>query len=231
VPGCYETKVPIVLNEEYDKPYRFLHLIGELKSPQLKFDPLAIVLTPVPLCTEVSADFTIHASGFRKETIIDVELPEVELDDGSITSVLNVTFPEGQIIQPCCSDDGDEDPFVLKCTVTFSSPKPVSFTQPVRFLDTDGNNFSIPVTATADNCLLTVYPFIAKHRADHQIVTEQGKSVKGRRSQSKESLNVGEAVLMAVDSPTRPSTRASTSSTSRFVSSTSSYEDSSADIT
>ncbi|XP_077977423.1 cilia- and flagella-associated protein 47-like [Glandiceps talaboti] len=230
-PGCYETKVPIILDDEQDKIYRYLHLIGELKAPRLRFDPLAIVLTPVPLCTEVSADFTVHASGFRKETVIEVDLPDIEMDDGSTHTVLSVNFPEGQVIQPCCADDGDEEPFVLKCTVTFSSPKPVSFTQPITFQDSDGNSFSIQVTATADNCLLTAYPFIAKHRADHQIVTEQGKSVKGRRTQSKESLNVGEAMLMPVDSPTRPSTRASTSSTSRFVSSTSTYEDSSASVT
>ncbi|XP_070567350.1 cilia- and flagella-associated protein 47-like [Ptychodera flava] len=201
-PGCYETKATLIINDDYNKPYRHLHLIGELKAPNLKFDPLAIVLTPVPLCTEISEEFSIHASGFRKETVIDVDLPDIEMDDGSTLSVLSVTFQKDR-----------------------------PFNHAVLMMAMRNHFFSIPVTATADNCLLTAYPFIAKHRADHQIVTEQGKSVKGRRSQSKESLNVGEAVIMPVDSPTRPSTRASTSSTSRFVSTTSTYEDSSASVT
>ena len=71
--------------------------------------------------------------------MIDVELPDVELDDGSTLSVLSVTFPDGQTIQPCCAEEGHEEPFVLKCKVTFSSPRPVSFTQPIKFVDTEGN--------------------------------------------------------------------------------------------
>ena len=65
-PGEFHAKVPIILNDDTSRPYLHLHLFGILKSPQLTFDPLAIVLTPVPLATKVSADFTIQAAGFRK---------------------------------------------------------------------------------------------------------------------------------------------------------------------
>lgn len=34
-------------------------------------------------------------------------------------------------------------------------------------------SFKLMVTATADNCLLTCYPFLALHRTDYQIVCEQ----------------------------------------------------------
>ncbi|XP_033635373.1 cilia- and flagella-associated protein 47-like isoform X1 [Asterias rubens] len=233
-PGEFHAKVPIILNDDTSRPYLHLHLFGILKSPQLTFDPLAIVLTPVPLATKVSADFTIQAAGFRKVTLIDVELPDVELDDGSKMSVLSVTFPDGQKIQPCCGDEGDEEPFILKCKVTFCSPRPVSFTQPVKFVDTEGNSFSIPVTATADNCLLTAYPFVAQHRTDFQIVTEQGQTLRGRNSSvtSKDSNgNVGEAIMIPVESPSRPSTQRSTSTSSRFGATTSTYEESSESIT
>ena len=33
--------------------------------------------------------------------------------------------------------------------------------------------FFLPVSATADNCLLTNYPFLALHRSDYHIVCEQ----------------------------------------------------------
>ncbi|XP_041462969.1 cilia- and flagella-associated protein 47-like isoform X1 [Lytechinus variegatus] len=225
-PGEFQAKIPIILDGATDRPYQYINLHGILKSPQLTFDPLAIVLTPVPLSTKVSADFTIRAAGFRKETVIDVELPEVEVDDGSKVSVLSVTFPDGQTIQPCSADEGHKEPYVLKCKVTFCSPKPVSFTMPIKFVDSVGSRFSIPVTATADNCLLVAYPFVAKHRTDFQIVTEQGHSLRAHKTASRDSLNqMGEAMIMPVESPSRPSTHTSTSTSSRFGATTSTYEE------
>ena len=76
-------------------------------------------------------------------------------------------------VHPHSSDDENAPPSVLRCRVTFKSSRPVSFSQPVVFIDADGNMFSLMVTATADNCLLTCYPFLAQHRTDHQIVCEQ----------------------------------------------------------
>ena len=79
------------------------------------------------------------------------------------------------------------------------------------------------VTASADNCLLTCYPFIAQHRADHHIVCEMGSVDKGRRKSAAESV----AIYKPCHSPQRPTSRPSTSATStEFQISTSSYEDS-----
>ena len=65
-PGKYEGLFPVILNDNYDKPYQYLHVVAELKAPKLWFDPLAIVLTPVPLATEVSSEFTLFAAQFKK---------------------------------------------------------------------------------------------------------------------------------------------------------------------
>lgn len=60
----------------------------------------------------------------------------------------------------------------------------------------------------------------------------QGTSLKGRRTASRESMNVGEAVLLPCNSPPRPSSRPSTTPTSsNFEISSSSYESSSQSIT
>jgi hypothetical protein len=48
----------------------------------------------------------------------------------------------------------------LPVTVSFESPKPVSFTASIDFLDEDGKRYSVPVSAAADNCLLTHQPFL-----------------------------------------------------------------------
>ena len=65
-PGFYESTLPIVLDDDFERPYQYLKLTAEYHCPRLSFDPLAIVLTPVPLDTEVSAEFQILASGYRK---------------------------------------------------------------------------------------------------------------------------------------------------------------------
>ena len=90
-------------------------------------------------------------------------------------------------------------------------------------------SFYLPVTATADNSLFTCFPFLAQHRMDHQIVCEQGHSLRGRKTASRESVGAGEAVLVPCDTPARSMTRASTTETSsNFEVSSSSYESSSA---
>ena len=72
---------------------------------------------------------------FFRASVLDYEVPEVELEDGSLQSVLEVSFPEGQSIQPCCTSDEEGEPCVIPCTVTFQSSSPVSFTGAVIFTD------------------------------------------------------------------------------------------------
>ncbi|XP_048239518.1 cilia and flagella-associated protein 47-like isoform X3 [Haliotis rufescens] len=223
-PGKFECLVPVVLDELWDKPYQYLHILGELKAPRVWFDPLAICLTPVPLTTEVSCEFNILGSQYRVSDTLSVELPEVECEDGSSISPLTVHFPQGQEIKPCAGDEGQIDPCCIPCKVTFISPKPISFSQPINFKDTEGRIFSLMVTASSDNCLLTCYPFLALHRSDHQI----GSSPKGHKLLgSKDTLSAGEAVLVPCQSPNHSSSRPSTSATSsNFQISSSSYESS-----
>jgi hypothetical protein len=44
--------------------------------------------------------------------------------------------------------------------VHFTATKCVSFTAKVDFFDGEGNVFSIPVSGTSENSILTVYPFL-----------------------------------------------------------------------
>ena len=54
------------VGNEFDKPYMYITLVGILKSPRLWFDPMAIVLTPVPLETEMTANFQILAANYSR---------------------------------------------------------------------------------------------------------------------------------------------------------------------
>ncbi|XP_021363645.1 cilia- and flagella-associated protein 47-like isoform X2 [Mizuhopecten yessoensis] len=224
-PCRHELVIPILINDS-EKPYQYLQVIAEMKSPKLWFDPLAIVMTPVPLMTEVSTEFTVLAGQYSKPSQISVITPTVECEDGSTISPISVVWPEGSEVSPCCGDDGQIEPCALPCKLIFSSPKPVSFAEPILFVDSDDRKFKLMVMATSDNCLLTCYHFLALHRTDHQIVCEQGASPKGRKFLTKESLSGGEAVIVPCVSPTHNSRPSTSATSSNFQISSSSYESS-----
>ena len=52
------------VDDNEERPYQHLRVRGELQQSRLWFDPLAIVLTPVPLQTAISIDFQILASSY-----------------------------------------------------------------------------------------------------------------------------------------------------------------------
>ena len=56
----------MILNGNYEHPYAHMTLSGELQAARLWFDPLAVVLTPVPLETETVQEFHILASNYTK---------------------------------------------------------------------------------------------------------------------------------------------------------------------
>ncbi|CAL1538368.1 unnamed protein product [Lymnaea stagnalis] len=232
--GRYHVTIPVVINSDWNKPFQFLEIFGELKSAKLWFDPGKVIFTPVPLLTETSVEVTLLASNYRKKNQITVSVPNITCDDKTQISPLTVTFLNGDEIMPCNGSEAQVDPCAIPCRVTFISPKPVSFQQPIVFCDEEGQTFSLQVTATADNCLLTCYPFLALHRGDHQIVCEQGTSPKGRNllkgveSASDTTTNSGEALLVPCTLTNQGNSRPSTSATSsNFQISSSSYESSS----
>lgn len=230
-PGLFVAHVPVILNGNRDSPYRTLTLKGELLAPNLRFDPACLKLMPVPLGTPVSVDFNIIARGYRRSSVLDYEIPQVELEDGSLQSVLEVSFPEGQSIQSCCTFEDEGEPCVIPCTATFQCSSPVSFTTAIVF--TDGKEkYELPVTATADNCLLSCYPFLAAHQTDFHIICKQdGVSIVDKETDT-QYLPPGEPVFMPCVTPNRPPTIASTSATSTsFGISTSTYPESSNEAT
>ena len=86
--------------------------------------------------------------------------------------------------------------------------------------------------ATADNCLLSCYPFLAAHQTDFHIICKQdGVSIVDKETDTQD-LPPGEPVFMPCVTPNRPPTIASTSATSTsFGISTSTYPESSNEAT
>ena len=65
-PGVYEANIPLILNNDFEHPYRVLRLTGELEAPIVVFEPEIIHFTPVPLKTSISVEFNIIAKGYRR---------------------------------------------------------------------------------------------------------------------------------------------------------------------
>jgi len=64
-PGIYNCKIPIVVNDNFEQPYYFIEIIGELLAPELIFDPEVLILKPVPLGIETVEKFLIKHSGYE----------------------------------------------------------------------------------------------------------------------------------------------------------------------
>ncbi|XP_068035889.1 cilia- and flagella-associated protein 47 isoform X4 [Anomalospiza imberbis] len=212
-PGIYTSEIPMYLN---DSPSRYmLTLSGTLRSPKIDFHPPFLMLMPVPLGVETEGVITIIPRDFIRQSRIRVRLPELELADGTRTCPFSVQFPEGQNI--VLSSDGTTNE--LTCRISFRSSKPMSFLGEILFIDQEDNRFSFQVAGTADNCLLTLYPYLALHCSDQKIIW---------RSNNKD-FSTGEVVLQTCFTPPSPSHSYSTSSLG--VTSGSTCEDSQSEST
>ncbi|XP_059013719.1 cilia- and flagella-associated protein 47 [Mustela lutreola] len=178
-PSKYTADIPIHLN---DNPvcYRMLCLVGEVKSPMLLFDPPFIFFTPVPLGVKTVMDINILPQNYFRDSTLRVQIPTARLFDGDEVHPLSVTLPKGRVITGSPSGTNA----ALTCHLSFRSSKPVSFFTDILFYDNRNNWFLLPVTATAENCLLTIYPYMATHLDKQTIilkdVDKDDSSVKNR---------------------------------------------------
>uniref|UniRef100_A0A8C9M843 Calponin-homology (CH) domain-containing protein n=1 Tax=Panthera tigris altaica TaxID=74533 RepID=A0A8C9M843_PANTA len=170
-PTKYTADIPIHLN---DNPicYRKLCLVGEVKSPKLSFDPPFIFFAPVPLDVTTKMNVNILPQNYFRDSTLDVQIPTVSLLDGDEAQPLSVTFPKGCVITGSSSGINAQ----LTCHLSFKSSKPVSFFTDILFCDNRDNWFLLPVTGTAENCLLTIYPYMATHLDKQTIILKEDKS-------------------------------------------------------
>uniref|UniRef100_A0A8C6RQF7 Cilia and flagella associated protein 47 n=1 Tax=Nannospalax galili TaxID=1026970 RepID=A0A8C6RQF7_NANGA len=169
-PISYLGDVPIRLNDNlFD--YRTLSLIGEIQKPKISFDPSFICFTPVPLDIKTGVDIRILPQNYFSNSTLHFKIPTVELLDNDEIHPLTVTFPKGRVITGCSSGVNEE----LLCHLSFSSSKSISFFASLLFCDDKDNWFSLPVTATAENCILTIYLYLAVHLEKQKVILKDGK--------------------------------------------------------
>ncbi|KAG2493472.1 hypothetical protein HYH03_008289 [Edaphochlamys debaryana] len=141
----YEALIPVYLDGDRDEPYLNIEVQGVGQYPRLAFDVRECLLPPVPLGLRSTAIFHVVNNGYD-----NLELKyKLPADEGHLP--IEVDFPEGTIIGLA----KDRLPVV----VTFMSPKPMSFTANIDFMDEDGKRFSMSVTGTTDNSIMTTHAF------------------------------------------------------------------------
>ncbi|XP_063136439.1 cilia- and flagella-associated protein 47 isoform X2 [Rattus norvegicus] len=166
----YLADIAIRLNDNlFD--YRVLHLIGEIQLPKISFDPSFICFTPVPLDVTTGVDIRILPQNYFSNSTLQFNIPTAKLLDDDEIHPLTVTFPSGRVIKGSSTGINDEIP----CHLSFSSSKPVSFFANLLFCDDRNNWFSLPVTATAENCILTIYLYLAVHLDKQKVILKNDK--------------------------------------------------------
>ncbi|KGL96004.1 hypothetical protein N301_04897, partial [Charadrius vociferus] len=114
-----------------DNPsYYKIALSGTMKSPKINFDPPFLMLMPVPLDVKSEAAINIIPQDFLRQSQIQVELPELELEDGDRIYPFSIQFPEGKDI--VLSSDGTNKELI--CHISFRSSRPVSFLGNILFI-------------------------------------------------------------------------------------------------
>ncbi|XP_059183828.1 cilia- and flagella-associated protein 47-like [Centropristis striata] len=163
--------------EKEHQPYRELSITIALLHC-ITIHPPQIFLTPTPLGSEATTTVTLLASGYPSGTTVSAEVDEVELADGTKIQPVSIIFPEGNSIPAQNQDQSprvgiqNQEPNVtsLTCSVAFCAALPLSLCTTITFTDHLHNRFKMKLRATADNCLLTVWPYMALHHSMHQIV-------------------------------------------------------------
>ncbi|XP_048459067.1 cilia and flagella-associated protein 47-like [Rhincodon typus] len=211
-PGKYGCDIPMFINEDRTSPYRIITLIGVIHTPKLFIDPPFVILNPVPLGTEISTTVQITCLDYRSDCILQAEVPEIETEDGNWINPFTCQFPEGSTL-PFQSETIKS----VTCCITFCSFSPISVSVDVTLIDQDRKRFALPVSASADNCLLSVYRYIALHSADQHVVLKTGTNASKHDS-------IGKVLLQSYYTPAASS--CSSSTITRFSPSTSSFVES-----
>ncbi|XP_031708292.1 cilia- and flagella-associated protein 47 [Anarrhichthys ocellatus] len=166
--------------EEVHEPYRELSIT--IQPPCITIHPPQILLTPVPLEGIATATLTLLAIGYPRGTTVSAEVDEVELEDGVKIRPVSIIFPEGNNLpaqhqdqrHPVGIQNQEANVTSLACSVSFCSAIPLSLCTAITFTDHLHNKFKVTLCAIADNCVLTVWPYMAQHRSELQIVLKTG---------------------------------------------------------
>ena len=147
-PVPYEEHVNLYLDGA-SEPYMTLTLLGQGTVPRILFDRREVILPIVPLNIPAKVLFYIINDGYEN---VDLEYKIIQ---DAIKLDISLNFPDGRQLGTTKQR--------LAVEAVFQSPKPISFTARVDFMDSEKMRYPIALSGTADNSLLTVFPFVQRN--------------------------------------------------------------------
>ena len=167
-------------NQVVKETKKSIILRGVGALPRLYFDKRELILPVVPLGFESSMKFKIKNDGYENTKITH----EIRSEVGSLP--IKLRYLDDQTIGYMRQE--------LRMEIYFSSPKPLSFTCKLVFLDEDGQEAIIMVAGTADNCLFTNYSFIQRNFENLEFYQEVdgGINLRNMRELETEAMEIEE---------------------------------------
>ena len=91
-PGIYSCTLPIVVNNNFDRPYYYIDIRGELLVPEIYFEPECLILRPVPLGMQASDQIFIKQRGYNSKSRLKLQVENAKYLDGSVADVIKADF-------------------------------------------------------------------------------------------------------------------------------------------
>jgi hypothetical protein len=148
VPGAWEVKLPLYLNDDKRNPKTELTLKGESAFPRILFDRREVILPIVPCGVESKCVFRLINDGYQS-----CNLTAKICDDFNMIP-LTLSFVDGANL--------GINKTRLKVEANFKSLKPLSMTTRIDFEDDQNRVYSIFCSATADNSIMTNWVYFSR---------------------------------------------------------------------
>ena len=138
-----------------------IHVIGVGSARRFQTSTDYVCLPTVPLGIRTERTIDIINVGLVRTTIT----PKLPISEKNFP--LEISFPAGQKLEYTTPR--------LPMTISFASQHPLSFTTVIALVDSEGSSYSFTVTATTDNSVFTLYPFLSNN--DYHITGEKATPI------------------------------------------------------
>ncbi|CAG2056170.1 unnamed protein product, partial [Timema podura] len=157
-PGVFKVVAPIFVREHKEGDvFNHLNITGVFPYPSIRSPIREVHFLPIPLSVDSELNTFIVTSFYpsdnRAKAIVKSMLGNIDTHQVPVT--LKVDFYDGNAIR------AGEKASILPLKITFRSEVPTAFNTTIVFTDEDHlGQYSMLVTAVADNCLLTTHSFL-----------------------------------------------------------------------
>jgi len=159
----YTKTVPLYIDGDKTRSYLDIHFKGVGAYPKLTFDKREVVMPIVPLGIVTKCQFKVINDGYENLTL-------KERFANDFNGNLQLKYLEGKNLGVTKNK--------IKMEVSFYTEKPFSFTTKLDFADNEGRNYTIAISATSENCLLTNYSYFQRYSPnEYRLVCEESKPI------------------------------------------------------